>query len=89
MDTGTSAEPKQTIADLFRRMADRLEHNADDPFGGCFLICPPEGGGNVIETLILDASQDPSQFWILLKAKCDVNIQQIDQQARKTGAFGR
>lgn len=86
----TDESAKQpTIADLFRRMADRLERNQNEGFGGAFVIVPPDGGGAPIETLILDAGQDPAQYWVLLKSKCDLQIQQLDQQSRKTGAFGR
>lgn len=78
-----------TIADLFRRMADRLEHNQNDPFGGCFLIVPPAEGGSHLETLILDVKQDPTQFWLLLKTKCDSEIASLDNASRQGQAFGR
>ena len=77
------------LSERFRRMADRLDHNQTDPFGGCFLIVPPKEGGEAIETLILDANQDPSQFWILLKSKCDHQIALLDNKSRSNQAFGR
>ncbi len=78
-----------STADRFRKMADRIDHNAQDGFGGCFLIVPPENGGEVIETLILDAKQDPTQYWILLKSKCDTEIARLDSAGRNSQAFGR
>ena len=81
---------KLTLPDLFRRMAERLERNADDGFGGCFLICPPAEGGAMMETLIVDATQNPTDFWILLKSKCDAEIRLLDERSRNAQAgFGR
>lgn len=82
--------PKQpSIADRFRKMAERLDHNAADGFGGCFLIVPPAEGGEVIETLILDSKQDATQYWILLKSKCEAEIVRLDQGNRTQQGFGR
>lgn len=78
-----------SAADRFRKMAERLDHNAADGFGGCFLIVPPTDGGDVIETLILDSRQDPTQYWILLKSKCEIEIARLDQSNRSQNAFGR
>lgn len=79
-----------SIADRFRKMAERLDHNAEDGFGGCFLIVPPADGGEVIETLILDAKQDATQYWILLKAKCEAEIVRLDGANRNSQAgYGR
>jgi hypothetical protein len=76
-------EKKPATADLFRRMAERIDHNASDGFGGAFLIVPPANGGDAIDTLILDTLQDPAQFWVLLKSKCDIQIQKIDNAQRQ------
>jgi hypothetical protein len=76
-------EREPSVADLFRRMAKRIDHNAADGFGGAFLIVPPPNGGEAIDTLILDAMQDPAQFWLLLKTKCDLQIQKIDNAQRQ------
>lgn len=82
-------EGKPTIADAFRKMAKRIDHNAADGFGGAFLIVPPANGGDAIDTLILDTLQDPAQFWLLLKTKCDIQIQKLDNAARQSQAFNR
>lgn len=82
--------PKQPSAsDRFRKMAERLDHNAEDGFGGCFLIVPPVDGGEVIETLILDSKQDATQYWILLKSKCEMEIARLDGANRNQSAYGR
>jgi hypothetical protein len=81
-------EPKKDppVSDYFRKMATAIDHNAAAGFGGAFVIIPPEGGGNPIETLILDEKQDPAQFWTLLKTKCDTQIALADQALRTAQA---
>lgn len=79
----------ESIAKLFDEMAARIRLNKDHSFGGCFLIVPPESGGDVFQTLILDAKQDPAQFFTLLKVKCDAQISLLDQAARSQNAFPR
>lgn len=82
--------PKQpSAADRFRKMAERLDHNAADGFGGCFLIIPPVDGGEVIDTLILDTRQSAVQFWVLLKTKCEDEIIRLDAGGRAQQAFRR
>jgi len=85
-------EPKKDppVSDYFRKMATAIDHNAAAGFGGAFVIIPPEGGGNPIETLILDEKQDPAQFWIMLQSKCKQQIDIADAAARNQQAgFGR
>lgn len=74
-------------ANEFREMADRMELNADGAFGGCFVVIDPNG--NIIKTLILDSNQDPAQFWGVIKSKCDMALNGLDEQMRNAGAFGR
>ena len=78
------------IADRFTKMAAALEHNADAGFGGCFVICPPNDGGDPLEVLILDNRQDAAQFWILLQSKCQAQIAALDSANRQQQAgYGR
>jgi len=81
--------PKPLASDYFRKMATAIDHNAEEAnFGGAFVILPPKDGGDVVETLILDSTQDPAQFWILLQSKCAVQIKRVDEAAR-TGQLHR
>ena len=71
-------------------MAEAIERNAEGAFGGAFVIVPPNSdAGEPIETLILDTKQDPAQFWMLLKTKCDLELATLDQQQRAAASFGR
>lgn len=82
---------KTSLAQPFQDMAARIVRNADQAFGGAFVIVPPSNGGETMETLILDGKQDPAQFFTLLKVKCDLAIGELDQKARnqQSGQFGR
>lgn len=74
-----------------RRMADAIDANQERPFGGVICIIPPpdaEGKFHIIETLILDSSQDPTQFWGLLKAKADIALHEADARERQGQGLG-
>lgn len=79
----------EALAKFFDDMAAKIRLNKDNAFGGAFVIIPPDQGGEPFQTLILDAKQDPAQFFILLKTKCESQITSIDQQARNQGGFAR
>ena len=79
----------ETLAKIFDDMAARIRLNKDNPFGGAFVIIPPADGGDPFQTLILDAKQDPAQFFMLLKAKAENQITAIDHANRTQNAFPR
>ena len=73
----------------FFQMRERIGKNTTDAFGGAFVVVPPEGGGDPLETLILDSKQDPAQFWNLLMTKCQIMLAELDQKQRSNASFGR
>lgn len=73
----------------FNNMADRMSLNGNDSFGGAFVIIPPIGGGEPIETLILDSKQDLAQFWNAVITKCQIMLAKVEQDQRQQGTFGR
>ena len=73
----------------FEAMATRMSMNGDSAFGGAFVVVPPSGGGEPLETLILDSKQDPAQFWNLLMTKCQIMLAELDQKQRSNASFGR
>lgn len=77
-------------ADRFRRMGDRIDHNApmspEQPnamFGGAAVIIPPANGGRPVELLLLDASSDPAQFWATVQTRISLVVSELDAQARQ------
>lgn len=89
------AEPPETpendVSLPFTAMAQRIVANQQhgSPFGGAFVVVPPWNGGKAIETLILDAQQQPAQFWSILKTRCDIELARLDEAARNMQAFRR
>lgn len=69
-------------AALFRKMADDIMHNAENGFGGAFVIVPPSGGGNPISVLMLDSANDAAQFWGLIGPKAQMALQDLVNQTR-------
>ncbi len=53
--------PKE-VAERFRKMADLIEANKDFPFGGAFVMVPPQGL-DPVELLVLDTRQSAAQFY--------------------------
>lgn len=79
------------IADRFRMMADRIEKNQDEPFGGVALIIPPgdtDGRGSV-ELLKLDPAPDAAIFWGEIKSKADEAVMELQHAARQNPGFRR
>lgn len=73
----------------FREMALALERNEYAPFGGAFVIVPPKDGGDVVATLLFDKQLNPSQFWAILKTKCEIALNELMQQEQSNRGFGR
>ena len=85
-----SEEPKeQTVADRFRQMAERIDHNAASSFGGAYVIIPPKGAFTPWEVLVLDTQEDPAQFLMLLQAKISAMMDELRAKEAQQGGFGR
>lgn len=74
----------------FTEMATRIEHNADNKFGGAFVIVPPLEGGDIMEVLVLDQGNSAAQFWMVLNAKCKMALEAIaEKEAQANSMYGR
>ena len=88
----TDTHDPNDVHDLLKRfhaMADRMSLNGNGSFGGAFVIIPPIGGGEPIETLILDSKQDLAQFWNAVITKCQIMLADVEQKQRSGQGFGR
>jgi hypothetical protein len=74
-----------TSAELFRVMAERIDRNPSEEFGGAVLIVPP-AGGEAIEILLIDPKKDLAAFWGTVQAKVQVAV--AEMQERQNSAFG-
>ena len=77
---------KVSPAELFFQMRERIDKN--DNFGGAFVIVPPEGAGEPVQTLLLDPTPDPAMFWQMIQTKCQIMIAEIEIKKRQNAAFG-
>ena len=88
----TDGEPlvqkkQHDVSVRYRLMADRLDHNAEAPFGGSCVIYPPSGGGDPIELLMLDSKGDPAQFWSTISTRIQIVLE--DLKAKQQQPFGQ
>ena len=89
MSTPTDMSRLGQAAIALRALADRISQNDGAAFGGAFLVAPPEGGGDILSTLIIDSRVDPAQFYALLKTKAEMALNELLDQQRNQTAFGR
>lgn len=79
-------QAKLDPAAQFVKMAEQIQHNDKAPFGGAFVVVPP-GDEEPLSALIL--TTDPAQFWMMVSAKIQFRLQQIEQKELAAGAFGQ
>lgn len=78
------------IADRFRRMADRIEKNGAEPFGGAALIVAPGDGDLLsVELLKLDPKPDAAMFWGEIRSKADEAVAELSANQRMQNSFRR
>jgi hypothetical protein len=75
-----------TNSEFFLKVAEEIDRNVASGFGGAFVVVPPAGAGNPLATVILDARQDGTTFWLMLKSKCDAELQLLAAQERQNQA---
>lgn len=75
------------LSDAFRKIADAIDANEGRPFGGAFVVCAPprdvDEESEILSGLLLDASQDASQFWGFVKGKVDSKILDMQEEQRR------
>lgn len=70
---------------VLRAMADKVDLNASNGFGGAFVIAAPDG--TLHELLLLDNTQDLARFWSLVQSAAVMAIAEL--QDNKPQGFGR
>ena len=76
MDLVEKPNEAPTTAKVYDDMGALIRHNADQQFGGAFVITPP-GGGSLESLFISEAS--PGLFWATLKSIIEQQLAVIDQ----------
>lgn len=81
LDDPNQPPTKETPSDILRRVADLIERNPSNSFGGAAVVLPPEGAH--IEVLILDPSVNLAQFWSALQGRIALTLQELDGQQHR------
>lgn len=78
--------PKKDYGEPFFLMRERIAKNADEAFGGAFVIVPPEGAGEPMQLLALTTT-DASDFWLMLNAQIKKALEEL--QAKQSNPYGQ
>jgi hypothetical protein len=69
----------------FKEMAERIELNNEQPFGGAVVIVPPEG--EPVTLLLLDEANDSvgarAQFWGTVQARIAMAMKDLEAELRQ------
>lgn len=72
-------------ASKFREMAERIDLNQEQPFGGAVVIVPPDG--DPVTLLLLDESNDSvearAQFWGTVQARIGMAMKELEAELRQ------
>lgn len=64
----------------FTDMADRIDLNAEQGFGGAFVIMPPGADQKARVLLMLDNAENPAMFWAALQTTAQLALQELQQE---------
>ena len=82
--------PPHGASTILRRLADQIDKNDADTFGGVAVIVPPQDAGAPIEILILDPAKNAAQFYATIKTRLEGQLADLEVLQRQAQAgFGR
>ena len=70
----------EQLASTFERMAATIRLNKDNNFGGAFVLVPPPGFGEPVESIVLNSDNAKLQFWANLKMIVDQTFVALKEQ---------
>jgi hypothetical protein len=76
------------LSQPFTDMAERISLNADQGFGGAFVIMPPGEEPKPRVMLMLDNAENPAMFWASLQTVCGLALQEIQKAEEQSNGFG-
>lgn len=88
MSDAPAPPPPPDHAAPFRRVADKIDLNISNGFGGAFVVVAPDG--SVHDLLILDSNATPAIFYSTLQTRVQIALAEIEDQQRSgpLGGFG-
>lgn len=72
----------------FTDMAARIELNAEQGFGGAFVIVPPGEEPKPKIMLMLDNAENPAMFWASLQTVAALALDDLKREEEAAGAYG-
>lgn len=72
----------------FTEMANRIEVNMAQDYGGSFVIMPPGDDVKPAVMLILDNSGDAAVFWGSVMTRCQIELEMLKQKEESGGFMG-
>lgn len=79
--------PIPKLSEPFTKMAERIDKNEGESFGGAFVIVPPVGAGDPMQSLMFNTGTDNAQFWLMLQGMINTALANI--QANQANPYGR
>lgn len=87
MSDAPPVEPKDNAAP-FCEMAEKINLNIANGFGGAFVVVSPDG--TILSTLLLDNAQDPAMLWGTVKTRAEIALAEMEADSRQDNmGFGR
>lgn len=77
------------LAQPFIEMAERIKLNAEQSFGGAFVILPPGEEAKPIELLMLNETKNAALFLSTLQTMVGMALQDIEDRERGADPFSR
>lgn len=77
------------LSQPFTDMAARIDLNAEQGFGGAFVIVPPGEEPKPRVLLMLDNAGNPAMFWAALQTTAQIALQDLqNEDQQQAGGFG-
>jgi len=76
-----------TPAEILRKLADQIEQNESESFGGALVAIPPEGDAK--HQIYLVAKPKPEFFWAQSAALMNIWINEVENDGKQQYPFGR
>ena len=76
------------LSSPFLDMAARIDLNAEQGFGGAFVIVPPGEEAKPRVLLMLDNAENPAMFWAALQTTAQIALQELANEEQRAGFGG-
>lgn len=75
------------LSEPFVDMARKIDLNAENGFGGAFVVQPPGEDAQPVVLLMLDNSADPAMFWSNVQTMAAMALKDLEDRSRDAAGF--